>query len=71
MWAAGSSGRHALVSKQLCSQGGVTAGHSGITLFGKQEGEGELWGRGGATLSSSQSFALTPPPPHSRPPQLQ
>lgn len=44
MWAAGRCGRHALVSKQLCSQGGVTAGHSGITLFGKQEGEGELWG---------------------------
>lgn len=32
-WAAGSSHRHALLSKQLSSQGGVTAGHSGITLL--------------------------------------
>lgn len=32
-WAAGSSHRRALLSKQLCSQGGVTAGHSRITLL--------------------------------------
>lgn len=31
--AAGSSHRHALLSKQLSSQGGVTAGHGGITLL--------------------------------------
>ena len=31
--AAGSSHRHALLSKQLSSQGRVTAGHGGITLL--------------------------------------
>lgn len=32
-WAAGSSHRHTLLSKQLSSQGGVTPGHGGITLL--------------------------------------
>lgn len=57
MWAAGSSGRHALVSKQLCSQGGVTAGHSGITLFGKQE-------RGGRAVGSEREGGGLPYPAH-------
>lgn len=59
VWAAGISGRHALVSKQLCSQGGVTAGRCGITLFGKQERED------GVRLPSSQSCARTLPTPSS------
>lgn len=34
--AAGSSHRHALLSKQLSSQGRVAAGHGGITLLANE-----------------------------------
>lgn len=44
MWAAGSSGRHALVSKQLCSQGGVHSRSQRDYTFWQTRGGGRAVG---------------------------